>query len=464
MQRANKNRITLAAVAAVAALGACRLGCSASPYVAEPPALRIHAAAVDELELAAPGSPMIVLARGGNGWRMRQPTDDAADDATVMYLLRSLEAMSIGQPAPSSTGERAAPPMMTDANSIRVVPKRHGIPFAVLHFSRSADLLRIDGQSRPDDGGGPAGATLPADPPAYSVRGFPAKFLSLPLSAWRDRRILDFDRAATMSIETTVDGRTIVMTRIDRRTDQWVVTAGAQFIGGTLDEFVPRGLADNLSHFSANGFGDGVSSAQAGLDNPRRSITAVLASGERHTLVIGNDVETSVFVRRSDSPRIFRAYKSPLGRLFDSPSDWRTRSILKVDPLEISKVEIVRANERLELWRGANGAWNSRSDPPEIEQEQAAVLVANLSHLSALSIADPMTARRVRFNRDAARVKLTRRDGNETILSLSAEENDRAYARVSDKDDTFVISRFVVDQIIRRPMKMMTAAASPPIH
>lgn len=144
------------------------------------------------------------------------------------------------------------------------------------------------------------------------------------------------------------------ITAIDLGDFALVLTDGVWKIKGSesieLDQrIIKSNLVENLAQLNADAVVGSSGDLSLGLDNPHRTITVVLANGERRRFYIGNKtpVGSSNYFAMEGNDNIYTIFSTKAGYFLSTLKDLRDKSLYKQDVSKITSVDIHFADRQM---------------------------------------------------------------------------------------------------------------------
>jgi hypothetical protein len=258
---------------------------------------------VDELELSAPERDKVRLVKKGDGWRMVEPTDAAADQDAVNSALDKLADLEVTGVA-ATKAENHARLEVDEKKGTHVVAKGGGkvlIDAFIGNYQSGNSMLRLQGQNN-----------------VATVRGSIRYAFTKYPREWRDRVITKVEPKDVQRIAFDNKDGHIEFAR--KSADDWEQVAGKKEKKiDPLDVAKVRGIVGTASVLNAVDFAaPSVTPEQAGLGAGAATVTLKLASdaGEQQILYrIGNQVEQNYYAQRDGIDTIFQISTWVGGRL-----------------------------------------------------------------------------------------------------------------------------------------------------
>ncbi len=283
---------------------------------------------VDELDIHVPDKGDVTLVKKGKAWRLSKPLDAAADDSAVSSALDKLDGIEVSGIAATKASNHARLEV-DDAHGIRVIAKSGGKVLADLIIGgyRSGNtMVRLHGKTE-----------------VVAVRGSIKYAFNKEVKDWRDRSVVDV--SANDVKEATFDSPKGTFHFV-RDGDDWKQADGETPID-KFDAAKVKSFVSSLSRLRATDFAkQGVTATQAGLDQPRATVTLVVeqaASGSdahedagaaahaapptRQTIVLHLGVATSsgddFYLQRQGNPITYVISKFLADRMQPDPAKFQ---------------------------------------------------------------------------------------------------------------------------------------------
>ncbi len=436
---------TLVALALLAVIGALTVWkvTRPDPHVRSSKAtspLSVKKEDIDELEIAQTGKPAIVLKKDGAEWKLVQPLADRADQKAVEQALETISELQLRDVIAESPESYEKVGLKED-ETVKVIPRKAGTPLATLIVGKTTNV-RLDG-----------------DPRVYSTANLKRFALVKEVKAWRDRQILDAPVDEIDRLEVVYPSGSVVAKKetppapaSDPQADpkappppapagKWVLLEGADKLGGTLDENVPLELASTLARLMADDFAEGtVTPAAAGLEPPRATVKVTRKDGKTSTLLVGKEEEQKVYVKLAETPRIWKINKWEADRIPSSPAQWRDKTIARVEPSDVTKIEVTKDKERTLLERVDDKTWKSSAG--EVDQNKVQAILRTTQTLRATRVLDGIDAKTAGLDKPRATLILTKKDGTQTKLILGADKDGQSPVQITGQKDLYSLPSY----------------------
>jgi hypothetical protein len=282
-------------------------------------------AKVQAITLAPQGSEEIRLVKEKDGWRMKAPTDVAADTAQIDSLLSTLDSMQAEDVVAEAPGALREYGLDHPKNTVTVTLEGVKEPLAVMVGDKTPD-------------GAALYARVPTSPRVVTIASHVEGSLEKKPFDLRDRDVLHVKRDAVRSIEITGPDGTHVLSRgeggdwaftqpVATQAGRWAVDA----LLGSLESLRMDSVADE----------DPKDLKAYGLDKPSRTVTLSLGDGTRKTLSIGSPTPEKKYpVRVSDRPMVAVIPPALVDELAKGTSELRAKRLLEVATYDVSGFDV----------------------------------------------------------------------------------------------------------------------------
>jgi Domain of unknown function (DUF4340) len=271
--------------------------------------------------LSAPGAEEIRLVKEKDGWRMKAPSDVAADSGQVDSLLSSLEGLQaedVVTETPASLAEYGLDKPKTTV--------------AVTLEGAKDPLVLVVGEKTPD--GNSLYAKTPARPRVFTIASYLEGSLQKKPFDLRDRDLLHVKRDAVRTLEVSGPEGAYALARgeggdwaftqpVATQAGRWSVDA----LLGSLESLRMDSVADE----------DPKDPKAFGLDKPSRTVSLGLGDGTRKTLEIGAATADKKYdVRVSDRPMVAVVPGALVDELAKGMNELRAKRLLEVATYDVS--------------------------------------------------------------------------------------------------------------------------------
>ena len=239
------------------------------------------------------GAPKdVTLAKEGDKWMVEKPVKAEANQTNVKSLLDNLKTLEVKESIDPSK-DAYAKYELTDDTALHATFQAGKDTVADLYFGESGSrgqMTRIAGH----DG-------------VYSVKGYSSFLYARDVKDWRDRTVFKFDDKKVKAITITNEHGEYLFAKDG---DKWT----AKFkkaktpMATALKDFEESKVKDAINAYkglNADGFGEGKSLSDVGLETPGATITFELSDGAKKTLAFGASAEgTSRWAKTGESDEI----------------------------------------------------------------------------------------------------------------------------------------------------------------
>ncbi|MBI4229617.1 MAG: DUF4340 domain-containing protein [Planctomycetes bacterium] len=415
---------TLLLIAIVGGLGLWAWLGEEPPTGERPPLFAFPVDKVSRVRIERPDLPAIVLERDGERWKMTEPLAVGADKEAVEGMLRRLTTERPISELPSG-----------DAASFGLSPARATVTVSV---EGKTHVLEV-GQATAV--GSNHYARRKGETTVLIVAEEVAKDATLPVSDYRNKRPIDFDKAQVTEVEIVRGGTTLRLANEGGRL--WLLSPRLMASREKLDR-----LLGDLTTIQVKRFVSDAPTpeelARWGLDTPQVSYHLAFGEGKDPLEVqFGRKAERDEiqgysrydqhYIRLAHEPYVYLAEVARTEILTREAKDLREEKVLPFRPNEVASIEILRGEEeplRLrkdgEAWRFENaGLPTSEADAGAVQTLLAAVSGATAEE----TVTDPRAARQHGLARPAAQVRLTLGSGMSMAIAFGEAEGERLWVR-----------------------------------
>lgn len=408
------------------------------------------------IEMQSSGIGFIRLVRDGRQWRITQPVQGLADQATIEGILDVLLHARIRKflwdPVAGAAETRAS-------RALAYGVTRDGATVAVQVWESGDQVGSEVLLGRQLEGDESLVAAVRSDMPGIiAMDASLIHDLKVPLSALRDSSLWDLNLEDVKTFALTGAERHVSFSQENK--GEWRMTEPIQ---DKADAPVIKDLLSRALSLKAAGYVEGIVTnfAAYGLDRPMCVLEIESETGTTTRLKVGKFAEhgTLSYARVNENPEVVRIPTIALPELslqaWD-PRDYRDKTIMRVDP---SKVDTIRlqmgdADEQV-AERDEAGDWKTTVPLPGILDEDAvSALLRRVSPLRAGRVAELAVRDPVAFGMDAPWVVLTLGIDqgsaiNRVLLVGRRTAEGGRYAMLRGGDVLFVLSRQQIDALAR---------------
>jgi hypothetical protein len=252
---------------------------------------------IDKIQITKAGSdggaPVEVeLVKSGEDWKLSKPVDALTNQANVKSLLdnlKSLKSSEMIDPAPASYEKFG----VSDDKALH----------AVFHKGNEVALDVYFGES----GGRGQMTRLAGKPGVFAVKGYSSYLYSRDVKGWRDLTIFKFeDTAVTHASITNEHGAFTFEKEGETWKGKFAKPKGQAAAIKDFDESKVKDMIRAYKSLNADGFAEGKTEADVGLDSPKATISFTLKDGAKRDIKIGTNAEgSSRWVKASTGDEIW---------------------------------------------------------------------------------------------------------------------------------------------------------------
>jgi hypothetical protein len=262
--------------------------------------------------------------------------------------------------------------------------------------------------------------------------------------------ILKLDTSAITKLEIDQrDAKPIALTKADA--GEWKITAPQPF---GADQTVVSGILSTLSSLNSERVVEdhAADPKQYGLDHPAFQQDISEKDHKTQKLLVGDDTPTggAAYAMLAGDPRVFTLATYAKTSLDKSLNDLRDKRLLTVNPDKISRLELVRKNQDIELGRNQDEWQILRPKPLRADSFQVSELIRKLTD-ARMDLSSPDTkdaASAFAHSTPLATAKVTDESGSEELQvrkghplkTQAGQSNGTYYAKSSVVEGIYKIS------------------------
>jgi len=372
---------------------------------------------ISRLAIVAGDGGKIVLAKTGRAWRVEAPFDAPADAEMVVDVVSLLKALKYQRTMQADAEAEKLAGMDRPLWTLTLTDKAgatHTLQVGHATLSRRQTYVRTGGSK----------TILVADADLESI-------LYRKAGDYRDRTVASFKPRTVDAVN--VSGRYTY--RIERHNRRWHIVK--PFPADADGRKVRDKLLLPLSNLRASGVvtDDPAAGKLYGLDKPQLTVRLELApkqtttpaskpaAGQSITIDFGNSTRREVFVRRHDSPVVFKLDAAVLDK-FPKPDDIRERSVLRIGAEKITAMELSLPGGKVKLQLKDDEWMMLQPFPGQADAGQIRMLLSRIASLKAKRFIDrPLSL--TGYGLQPARATLRLQAGkNEARTLLIGNKND----------------------------------------
>ena len=229
----------------------------------------------------------VTLEKKGETWQVTKPVTAKANEANVKSLLDNLKGLKVTE-AVSSSKDSYAEHDLTDDKALHAVFYKGAEVAADFHFGKSGGRGQM---TRVKDKDG-----------AFAIKGYSSYLYARDVKDWRDREVFKFEDTKAKTVDIVNEHGTFAFVK-DGENWKGKFKKAKEPAGKDIARFDQEKVKDLLRAYkalSADGFADGKSAADTGLDKPVATVTIVLDDGAKKTIEVGKTAEgTAKWARAS---------------------------------------------------------------------------------------------------------------------------------------------------------------------
>jgi hypothetical protein len=375
--------------------------------------------------------PTLQFEKRDEVWRITQPLEARADQASLDGIIDGLSSARIAQTEPGAPDRLKVygldPPAVSLEFQLRSGAK-HAVALGKKDFSGISVYSIVDG--------------------AKDVALLPESLLissGKSLQDLRDRGVLHIAGDKVVSFDLKNSSGQL---SAKKEKDQWEFTkpAGSRGDAGSISALLTSlGSAKwtNVASESAD------NPAKYGLANPSISFTAVDDKGKSATLIVGKKDDDQYFARDTSRPVIFRISEDLYKKLAESYSDLRDKKFAHFDSTAINHVEIHNANGTIACTRKSEFEWTI-DEPADQKGKPADIskLFTPLGQASAQQILDqPDADIRASLAKPEFQATLTDKSGKKLTIEISKELKGLVYARTGESPAVYKLDKQILTDL-----------------
>jgi len=259
-----------------------------------------------------------------------------------------------------------------------------------------------------------------------------------------------FDRAQVEKVEITENGETV---ELKREGDEWVVsTARGYPADGTavdrmfdeMDEMTTKELIsenpDKHPKFKVNE--DGIEVKMLGKNDKTLAHFFVGKMGPDYI---------STYVRRADSKKVYlipRTLRPVFGK---GKTGWCDKKVVSFNVDDVSEIELEDSGALISLKRTEKGWEMTKPQKAEADKEAVEEILRTLSNFRADDVEIKKSEIECGLDVPSSRVTIKLKDGTKKTLRFGKEQNSRRYLKAEGKDQIFVVYKYRISKIFKRP-------------
>jgi len=330
---------------------------------------------VDSIGLTTSDGVEVATRRSESGWRVIEPLEYPADSFALDAMAAAIAQMDGGEP-------------LEDPQGLEV----YGLDALEREVRfRAGDDERALRIGNPTPIGAKSYVTLVDSDAVFAVPSASVGAFSKSFDDLREKKLLDFDRAAVEHIAVDWPDGGVVLQRSDAGGPRWYLV---QPVAGPADDEAVAKLLSTLAFLRTDGFVDEPQSDEAaGLARPMFRVRLTGSGADdaepfEAALAIGSALADGARLARGAEPGLYRLEEDRVSGLPVTVVAFRDKQVARFNASDAQRVEILFSTEgrsvELVVTRGQAG-WNSETEAFGAGQIDA--MVGALADLRAIDIA-----------------------------------------------------------------------------
>ena len=392
---------------------------------------------------ANPAEPTLQFEKSDDVWKITQPLETRADQASLDGIIDGLSSARIAETEPGAPDRLKVygldPPAVSLEFQLRSGAK-HAVALGKKDFTGISVYAIVDDAKDV--------ALLPESLLISSAKS---------LQDLRDRGVLHIagDKVASFDLKNA-SGKLSAK----KEKDQWEFTkpAGSRGDAGNISALLTSLGSAKWSNVASESPDN---PAKYGLANPTLTFTAVDDKGKSATLIVGKKEGDQYFARDTSAPMIFLINEDLYEKLAQNYNDLRDKKLTHFDPAAINRVEIHNANGTIVCTRKSEFEWTieepagQKGKPAEISK-----LFTPLEQATAEQIFEqPAPNIRAILAKPEFETILTDKFGKKVTVQVSKESNGFVYARTSEGPAIYKLDKQILSDINFKPSDMALSAS-----
>ncbi len=376
------------------------------------------------------GNETVNLEYQDNKWVIKQPINAAADESALNSLVGDLVSTRI---------DREFTPSGADL-------KGYGLaePAVKLEIKlKNGQTNRVELGSK-DPGESSAYARIDGSKNIALIGSSLLTSADKSLNDLRDRSAFGVTQYELSSAKVTNESGSYELMKKD---SDWNIKSPVE---GPAEESEVSSLLSEITSAKAAEFVSETSDdpAKYGLDKPKVSFTAQLTTGGERSLSIGSKIDDKYYAKLSDRPQVFKVDSSLYDKLNTKLSSLRSKSFVKINRDDLTRVQIKNPNVTLVAEKNNEGKWLVKEPAAKKDKEAFTYKLFDPIETKATEVIDkPSGAIAAKLAKPAVEVSLTGKDGKTTVIKVSAADGDNAYVRVEGRPEIYKVGKSMLDSL-----------------
>ena len=363
-------------------------------------------------------------------WIIKQPLNAVADESALNSLIGDLVSSRIQNEFDAESSRLKNYGLADPAVKLEIKLKngsQHRIELGTKTPSESDVYARVDGSQKI--------SVLPASLLTSSDKS---------LNDLRDRSVLSATQYELSSVKITNEQGGFELAKKD---SEWMIKSPVE---GPAEDHEVSSLLSDISSAKAAEIVSETSDdlAKYGLDKPKVSFTARLTTGGERVISLGSKVDDKYYAKTSDRPQIYKVESSLYDKLNAKLATLRSKSFVKLDRDNISRVQVKNPNGTLVVEKNNEGKWLVKEPADKKDKEALTFKFLDPIDTKAIEVIDKPTAAIVaKLAKPAVEVRLSGKDGKTTVIKVSSADGDNAYVRVEGRPEIYKVGKSMVESL-----------------
>jgi hypothetical protein len=270
----------------------------------------------------------------------------------------------------------------------------------------------------------------------------------------------NFKAEDVASLAVTRGGQTV---RLERQSDKWQIT---EPVKTEADQSAVESLLSSLTGATVERTLAMTESLRrgAGLESPAVTVEVKLKTGAQHKVALGKQDPTgaAAYALLDQNQDVALVSTSLLTSADKSLDDLRDKTILNVNRDDLTRVEVKNPHLKLVAEKNAEGKWLVKEPADKKDKGAPTDKVFAFETARASEVIDtPAGDVAAKFASPPVVVRLTDKNGQTTVLELSAADGDNIYARVTGRAAVYKTGKQLLEDLSFKPADLAPAGVSP---
>ncbi|HWP92519.1 MAG TPA: DUF4340 domain-containing protein [Thermodesulfobacteriota bacterium] len=268
-------------------------------------------------------------------------------------------------------------------------------------------------------------------------RGSILSFLDQSVDDIRDKQVVKLSEDKLKGMRFKSGGLTF---ELERKDGEWAGKDILEYV--EIDQDKISSVASTLSNLRIRNFEDdepeGLKSY--GLDSPGTEVE-LIQDGETIHILFGNKKEDGgYYLKLSSGDSIYSVPDYVFAQVPKELNDFRVVRVVKLDPENVSRVEIERGGDTISILR-EDGNWVLENEKDKnVDEEKVQDLLEEINDITVEDFVDDNPSDLTPYGLDKPEVQITVSEGDKkTTLLFGKTENEKVYAKVSDEKSVYAL-------------------------